>query len=150
MFRGTRTPVPPQKKKLWLLLLLLLVVVVVVVVVFRPVLAGTRAQSCDWYGSGILGKFLGVVCLCFCFHVSNNTSTPSSERWNCGLEWCPVIFLKWCLFTPFRDLLHAANLQHGTDDLTSPPKVGMLRKNPTVSARFEPANLCTRGQLANH
>jgi hypothetical protein len=35
----------------------------------------------------------------------------------------------------FTDLLHAANLQHGTDGFTSPPKEGMLRifftlKNP--------------------
>jgi hypothetical protein len=29
--------------------------------------------------------------------------------------------------TPFRDLLHAANLRHGTDGFTSPPKEGMLR-----------------------
>jgi len=29
--------------------------------------------------------------------------------------------------TPLRDLLHAANLQHGTDGFTSPPKEGMLR-----------------------
>jgi hypothetical protein len=27
----------------------------------------------------------------------------------------------------FRDLLHAANLRHGTDGFTSPPKEGMLR-----------------------
>jgi len=26
----------------------------------------------------------------------------------------------------FRDLLHAANLQHGTDGFTSPPKEGVL------------------------
>jgi hypothetical protein len=35
----------------------------------------------------------------------------------------------------FRDLLHAANLQHGTNSFTSPPKKGILRiffalKNP--------------------
>jgi hypothetical protein len=35
----------------------------------------------------------------------------------------------------FRNLLHAANLQHGTDSFTSPPKEGVLRvffalKNP--------------------
>jgi len=45
--------------------------------------------------------------------------------------------------TPFRDLLHAANLRHGTDCFTSPPKEGVLRiffalKNPTASAGFEP------------
>jgi hypothetical protein len=45
--------------------------------------------------------------------------------------------------TPFRDLLHAANLRHGTDGFTSPPKEGVLRifalKKPTASAGFEPA-----------
>ena len=55
--------------------------------------------------------------------------------------------------TPFRDLLHAANLRHGTESFTSPPKEGVLRiffalKNPTVSAGFEPANLGTKGQHA--
>ena len=29
--------------------------------------------------------------------------------------------------TPFRDLLHAAKLRHGTDGFTSPPKEGVLR-----------------------
>ena len=29
--------------------------------------------------------------------------------------------------TPFRNLLHAANLRHGTDGFTSPPKGGVLR-----------------------
>jgi len=52
-----------------------------------------------------------------------------------------------------RDLLHAANLRHGTDGFTSSPKEGVLRiffalKNPTASARFEPANLGTKGQHA--
>ena len=52
-----------------------------------------------------------------------------------------------------RDLLHAANLRHGTDGFTSPPKEGVLKifsrlKIPTVSAGFEPANLGTKGQHA--
>ena len=50
-----------------------------------------------------------------------------------------------------RDLLHAANLRHGTDGFTSPPKEGVLRmffalKNPTALAGFEPANLGTKDQ----
>ena len=55
---------------------------------------------------------------------------------------------------PFRDLLHAANLRHGTAGFTSPPKEGVLRiffalkKNPTASAGFEPANLGNKGQHA--
>jgi hypothetical protein len=51
-------------------------------------------------------------------------------------------------------LQHAANMRHGTDGFTSPPKEGMLTifvapKNPTSSAGFEPANFGTRGQHAN-
>jgi hypothetical protein len=53
-----------------------------------------------------------------------------------------------------RDFLYTANLRHGTDGFTSPPKEGMLRifrpKNLTASAGFEPANSGTRGQHANH
>ena len=54
---------------------------------------------------------------------------------------------------PFRDLLHAANLRHGTDGFTSPPKEGVLRifsplKKKTPSAGFEPTNLGTKGQHA--
>ena len=81
----------------------------------------------------ILGKFLGVVCHCFrppldvttfaarCLYVRNDTRDPSSERRNCGREICPVVLPK------FRDLLHAANIRHGTDGFTSPPKEGVLR-----------------------
>ena len=65
---------------------------------------------------------------------------------------CPVIFPKVRLPRKFRDLLRAANLRHGTDGFTFPPKEGVLRifspKNPTASARFEPANLGTKGQHA--
>jgi hypothetical protein len=54
-----------------------------------------------------------------------------------------------------RDLLHAANLRHGTGGFISLPNEGMLwiflsEKIPTASAGFEPAILGTRGQNANH
>jgi len=87
----------------------------------------------------ILGKFLGVVCHCFPppldvptlatgASVRNDTRDPSSERWNCGRERCPVVILpEFRLLHKFRDLLHAANLRHGTDSFTSPPNEGMLR-----------------------
>jgi len=51
----------------------------------------------------ILGKFLGVVCHCFpppldvptfattCICVRRDARDPSSERWNCGRERCPVV-----------------------------------------------------------
>ena len=87
----------------------------------------------------ILGKFLGIVCHCFSPPLDVRTFTttrlcvlsdardPSSERWNCGRERRPVVILpKFRLPRKFRDLLHAANLRHGTDDFTSPPKEGVL------------------------
>ena len=66
---------------------------------------------------------------------------------------------EFCLKMPdfhvtFRDLLYAVSLRHGTNGFTSLPKEGVLRiffrpeKNPTASARFEPANLGTKGQYA--
>ena len=65
---------------------------------------------------------------------------------------------EFCLKMPdfhvtFRDLLHDVTLRHGTDGFTSLPKEGVLEdffalKNPTASARFEPANLGTKGQHA--
>jgi hypothetical protein len=62
-------------------------------------------------------------------------------------------FAEMTTSTPFMDLLHAANPRHGTDGFTSPPKEGVLwiffaLKNPTASARFEPANLGTKPQHA--
>ena len=62
-------------------------------------------------------------------------------------------FAEMITSTPFRDLLYAANLRHGTDGFTSPRKEGMLRnffalKNPMALAGFEPANLGTKGQHA--
>ena len=87
----------------------------------------------------IQGKFLGVVCHCFpppldvptfaarCLYVRNDARDPSSERWNCGREICPVILPTFRLPRKFRDLLHAANLRHGTNSFTSPPKEGVQR-----------------------
>ena len=91
-----------------------------------------------------------------CLYVRNDARDPSSERWNCRREICPVILPKFRLPLKFRDLwdlLHAANLRHGTDGFTSPPTEGVLRiffrpKNPTASDGFEPANLGTKGQHA--
>jgi len=62
------------------------------------------------------------------FRVLSDARDPSSERWNCGRERCPVVILpKSRLPRKFRDLLHAANLRHVTDGFTSPPKEGVLR-----------------------
>ena len=87
----------------------------------------------------ILGQFLGVVRHCFpppldvptfaarYLYVRNDARDPSSEIWKCGREIYPVILPKFRLPRKFRDLLHAANLRHGTDGFSSPPKEGVLR-----------------------
>ena len=125
-------------------------------------MAGTRAQSCDWHGSGTLhpGQVLGVVCHCFplpldvstfaarCLYVCNDVRDPNSERWNYGRERCPVILPQFRLPRKFRDLLHAGNLRHGTNGFTSPPKEDVLRIFFAVKiGRFRTGlNLGTKGQ----
>jgi hypothetical protein len=70
----------------------------------------------------------------------NGAGDPSSERWNLLGEKRPVIWPKVASSTLLRDLLHAANLRHGTDGFTSPPKEVVLRiffalKNPGLNPR---------------
>jgi len=62
-------------------------------------------------------------------------------------------FAEMTTSTPFRFILHAANLRHGTDGFTSPPKEDVHEdffalKNPTASVGIEPVNLGTKGQHA--
>jgi len=52
---------------------------------------------------------------------------PGGGSGNCGQECCPVIFAEMTTSTPFRDLLLTANLRHGTDGFTCPPKEGVLK-----------------------
>ena len=79
----------------------------------------------------ILGKFLGVVCHCFpplyvppCPPLRKRSQRRKWELWARMLS---GNFAEMTTSTSFRDLLHAANLRHGTDGFTSPPKEGMLR-----------------------
>jgi hypothetical protein len=98
-----------------------------------------------------LGKFLGIGCYYFsapldiptfitrCLHIHNNARDPSSERSNCGQEMFSGNFSEITISTPFRDLLHAANLRHGTDSFTSPPKEGVLSIfSPLNTRRLRP------------
>ena len=86
-----------------------------------------------------LRKFLRVVFHCFpptldvstfvamWLYVTKEATGPSSERWNCGRESCPIILPTLRFPRKFRDLLHAPNLQHVTDGFNSPPNGGGLR-----------------------
>ena len=86
----------------------------------------------------ILGKFLGVACHCFprvldvpTFHHlrPHVRHDVRSQRWKWEL-WARMLsgnFAEMTTSKPFRDLLNASNLRHGTDGFTSPPKEGVLR-----------------------
>jgi len=88
----------------------------------------------------ILGKFLGVGCHCFpppidvptfsarCLHVQRRERPPATEGGTLrGREVFRQISSRIRLPRNSRDLLHAANLRHGTDGFTSPLKEGVLR-----------------------
>jgi hypothetical protein len=104
-------------------------------------LAGTRTQSRDRYGSGMLhpGKFLGVGCHFFpppldvptfsarCLHVQRRERPLATEGGTLrGREMFRQISPRTRLPHNSTDLLYAANLRHGTDGFTSPPKEGVL------------------------
>jgi hypothetical protein len=87
----------------------------------------------------ILGKFLGVGCHCFpptsdvptfsarCLHVQRRQRPLAAEGGTLrGREMFRLISSRIRLPRNSRDLLHAANLRHGTDGFTSPPKEGVL------------------------
>ena len=88
----------------------------------------------------ILGKFLGVGCHCFpppldvatfcarCLHVQRRERLLAAEGGTLrGRELFRQISSRIRLPRNSRDLLHAANLRHGTDRFTSPPKEGVLK-----------------------
>jgi hypothetical protein len=88
----------------------------------------------------ILGKFLGVGCHFFppsldvstfsatCLHVQRRGRPLAAEGGTLrGREMFRQISSRIRLPRNSRDLLYAANLQHGTDGFTSPLKEGVLR-----------------------
>jgi hypothetical protein len=77
----------------------------------------------------ILGKFLGVVCHCSSLPLDVPTFAARCLLVAKGGT-VGEILPKLRLFTPFRDLLYAANLRHGENGFTSLPKEGMLRIFP--------------------
>jgi len=94
-----------------------------------PVWAENRAQSGEWYGSGTLhpGKvhrgslpLLSPVFRRSHFHHQVPPRPPQRERsQRRKVElWARMLsgnFAEMTTSTPFRDLLHAANLRHGTE-----------------------------------
>ena len=88
----------------------------------------------------ILGKFLGVGCHCFpppldvptfsarCLHVQRRERPLTAEGGTLRRrEMFRQISSRIRLPRNSKNLLHAANLRHGTDGFTSPPKEGVLR-----------------------
>jgi hypothetical protein len=60
-------------------------------------------------------------------HVFHHARAPSCGRWDCGREMSGKFCLIANFHITFRDILHAVKLGYGTNSLTSPPKVGVLR-----------------------
>ena len=87
----------------------------------------------------ILGKSLGVGCHCFppplnvptfsarCLHIQRRERPLAEGGTLHGREMFRQISSRIRLPRNSRDLLHAANLQNGTDGFTSPPKEGVLK-----------------------
>jgi len=88
----------------------------------------------------ILGKFLGVGCHFFpppldvptfsarCLHVQRHERPLTAEGGTLrGREMFRKIWPRIRIQPNSRDLLNSANLRHGTDGFTSPPKEGVLR-----------------------
>ena len=88
----------------------------------------------------ILGKLLGVGCHFFplpldvptfsarCLRVQRRKRPLAAEGDTLrGREMFRQIWPRIRLPRNSRDLLHAANLRHGTDSFTSPPKEGVLK-----------------------
>jgi len=100
----------------------------------------------------ILGKFLGVGCHFFpppldfptfsprCFHVQRRERPPAAEGGTLrGREMFQQISPRIRLPHNSRDLLYAANLRHGTEGFTFPPKEGVLRIfSPLIIRRLRP------------
>jgi len=114
----------------------------------------------------VLGKFLGVGCHCFpppldvptfsarFLYVQRRDRPLAAESGTLhGREMFRQISSRIRLPRNSRDLLHAANLWHGKDGFTSPPKEGVLRIFSPLKIRrlrpgLNPADLGTKGQHA--
>ena len=67
-----------------------------------------------------------VRCSNFRHRASPRVAHPAAGRGNCGRE-TSGNFAEMTTSKPFKDLLHAVKLRHGTNGFTSPPKEGVLR-----------------------
>ena len=126
--------------------------------------AETRVQSGDWYGSGNLHPgqvfrgslpllspafYMFPLFITRCLHVRHDVRDPSGGIGNCGRECCPanddfhaILGILYCRKSTTRDRrLYFPSEGKRAEDF-------FALKNPTASARFEPANLGTKGQHA--
>ena len=126
-------------------LLIIIIIIIIIIIGIQPLgHSGQRPEFSQVTGMAlvrcILGKFLCVACHYFprfflvvqTFHHQVTPRPPRHERsqWRKWELWARMLssnFAEMTTSTPFRVLLHAANLRHGTDGFTSTPKEGMLR-----------------------
>ena len=123
----------------------LAIIIIIIIGIHHLGRSGQRPEFSQANGMAlvrcILGRFLGVACHCFppafflevpTFHHQVTPRPPRRERfqrrkWELWARMLSGNFAEMTSSTPFRDLLHAANLRHGTGGFTSSPKEGVLR-----------------------
>ena len=123
---------------------IIIIIIIIIIIGIQPLdQFGQRPELSQATGMAlvrcIMGTFLGVVCHCFprfldvpTFHHQVPPRPPRRERsqrrkWELWARMLSGNFGEMTTSTPFRDLLHAANLRHGNDGFTSPPKEDELR-----------------------
>ena len=79
-------------------------------------------------------------------HIWNDASKPQQQKVELQARNCQEFCQKWRIPCHFLVLLHAVNLQHGTDGFTPPPKEGALRIfSPEKSDGFSRVWTCELG-----
>jgi hypothetical protein len=126
---------------------------------FSVYLCGRREPRLSHFS--LRGSLYSNPCFSSPIHLQRRTTSERRERLLLakggimGEKW-PVKFSRTTrLPRNCWDLLHAANLRHGTDGFTSPPKEGMLwifspEKIRRLRPGSNPAEPGTRGQHTNH
>jgi hypothetical protein len=147
---------------------IIIIMIIIIIIGIQPLgRSGQRPELSQATGMAlvrcILGKFLGVVCHCFpprldvptfatrCPHVCHEARDTQRRKVELWARILSGNFAEMTTSTPFRDLVHAANLRHGTDGFTSPPKEAVLRTFSPLKIRRlrpEPASLGTKSQHA--
>jgi hypothetical protein len=131
------------------MIIIISLIIIIIIIGIQPLgRSGQRPELSQATGMSlvrcILGIFLGVVCHCFPPRSDVPTFAIRCPHVRQVELWARILsgnFAEMTTSKPFRDLLHAANLRHGNDGFTSPPKEGVLRIfSPLKIRRLRPGS----------